>query len=122
MRTYGKNTGRDLKIEDGKKFGRGLLTTAVQDTSQIMLGRGITQKELRLVPYIHYVMTNDRKLDPRKINQEERKIIQKWKEQGHVEGGACGLAITKHFWDFICEILFLAYVAYDNEEVFADKR
>jgi len=122
MRVYGSNTGRDLKIEDGKKFGRGLLTTAVQETSKIMLSRGITQDELRLIPYVHYVMVNDRKLKPVHINEKERRILKKWKEQGHIEGGACGLAITKHFWDFMCEVLFLAYVAYDNEEVFADKR
>ena len=122
MRTYGANTGRNLKIEDGKKFGRGLLTTAVQDAANIMLGRGITQKELRLVPYVHYVMVNDRKLDPMKVNGEERKILAEWKAQGHIEGGACGLSVTKHFWDFMNEVMFLAYVAFDNEDVFADKR
>jgi len=122
MRKFGMNTGRNLKIEDGKEFGRGFLTTAVQDTAKIMLGRGITHAELRLIPYIQYVMCNDRKIKPAHINQEERRTLKKWKNQGHIEGGACGLAITKHFWDFMCEILFLAYVAYDNEEVFADKR
>lgn len=31
-------------------------------------------------------------------------------------GGACGLAVTKQFWDFMCEVLFVAYVGYDNPE------
>lgn len=67
------------------------------------------------MPYVHYVMMNEQKLDPRKINQEERLILQKWKEEGHIEGGACGLAITKEFWDAMNAILFETYVAYDQE-------
>ena len=55
-------------------------------------------------------MVNDQKLDIRKINQEERVILAKWKARGLLEGGASGLAITKEFWDFMCEILFEAYV------------
>ena len=115
------NTGRDLKIED-KSIGRGMLTTDINKTAQLMIGRGITQRELRLVPYIQYVMCNDRKLKIEHINQEERKILQKWREEGHIKGGACGLAVTKQFWDFMCEVLFLGYVGYDNDEIHADTR
>lgn len=116
-----KNTGRDLKIED-KSVGRGMLTTDVQKIAKMMIGRGITLRELRLIPYIQYVMCNDRKLKIQCINEEERGILQQWKKQGHIQGGACGLAVTKHFWDFMCEVLFIAYVGYDNPEVFADER
>ena len=116
-----KNTGRDLKIED-KSVGRGMLTTDVQKAAKIIIGRGITLRELRLIPYIQYVMCNDRKLKIQCINEEERKILQQWKKQGHIQGGASGLAITKHFWDFMCEVLFIAYVGYGNPEVFADER
>ena len=115
------NTGRDLKIKD-KSIGRGMLTTDVQKTANIMIGRGITLRELRLIPYIQYVMCNDRKLKIPLISPEERKILQQWKKQGHIAGGACGLAVTKHFWDFMCEVLFIAYVGYDNEEIHADLR
>jgi len=116
-----KNTGRDLKIDD-KSIGRGMLTTDVQKTANIMIKRGITLRELRLIPYIQYVMCNDRKLKIELINQEERKILKQWREQGHIEGGASGLAVTKHFWDFMCEVLFIAYVGYDNPEIHADAR
>lgn len=116
------NTGRDLKIEDAKKVGRGLLTTDIVEVAKLMIGRPITQKELRLIPYIQYVMCNDRKLKIELINQEEREILRKWKEEGHISGGASGLAITKQWWDFMCEVLFLGYVGYDNPEIHVDKR
>lgn len=116
------NTGRDLKIEDGKKIGRGMLTTDVNAISTLMIGRPISQKELRLIPYIQYVMCNDRKLKIQCINNEERAILSKWREEGHIAGGATGLAVTKQWWDFMCEVLFLAYAGYDNDEIFADKR
>lgn len=118
----GNNTGRDLKMEDSKEIGRGMLTTDVNEVAKLMIGRTITQKELRLIPYIQYVMCNDRRLKIELINGEERKILRKWKEEGHIEGGACGLAITKQFWDFMCEVLFLSYVGYDNDEIVGDKR
>ena len=117
----GNNTGRDLKIED-KSIGRGMLTTDINKVAQMMIGRAITQKELRLIPYIQYVMCNDRKLKIQCINQEEREILATWRKEGHIEGGASGLAVTKHFWDFMCEVIFLAYVGYDNDCVHADER
>jgi hypothetical protein len=57
-----------------------------------------------------YVMMNDQRFNPRRINQEEREILRRWKEAGHVEGGASGLRITKEFWDILCEIVNLGYV------------
>lgn len=104
-------------IKDGT-IGRGMLTTDVDKIAKIFLERSITKTELRLIPYIQYVMCNERKINPVHINQEEREILSQWKKEGHIEGGASGLAVTKHFWDFMCEVLFVAYVGYDNEEYF----
>ena len=118
----GNNTGRDLKIKDSQEIGRGMLTTDVIKISKMMIGRAISKRELRMIPYVQYVMCNDRRIKPELINGEERKILQKWREEGHIEGGMTGLAVTKHFWDFMCEVLFVAYVGYDNPEVFADER
>jgi hypothetical protein len=116
------NTGRDLKIEDAKEIGRGMLTTDINNVAELMIGRKISKRELCLIPYIQYVMCNDRKLKIHLINQEEREILHKWKEEGHIKGGACGLAVTKQFWDFMCEVLFLGYVGYDNPEIVGDLR
>jgi hypothetical protein len=92
---------------------RGQLTEEIKLRSKELLGYEITERELRLMPYIQYVMMNEQRLDPNKINQEERDILRKWKDAGHVEGGAAGLRITREFWDIICSLLFMGYVAID---------
>ena len=101
-----------MKIKGVKmsKKGRGVLTEKVNEIAKKMIGRKITKTELRLIPYIQYVMVNEQKLDINKINSEERQILSKWREKEFIEGGALGLAITKDFWNFMCEILFEAYV------------
>lgn len=93
---------------------RGGLTKEVQRIAKEHIGREITQTELRLIPYIQCIMVNEQKLDPSKINSEERQIFMQWKKEGHCDGGMSGLLITKEFWDFMCEVLFEAYV--DLEE------
>ena len=87
-----------------------MLTEEVNKIAEDMIHRKISQTELRLIPYIQYIMCNEQKIDIRKVNGDDRKILQKWKEEGFIEGGACGLSITKDFWDFMYEILFEAYV------------
>lgn len=89
---------------------RGILTKEINEIALKIIGREIDQLELRLMPYIQYVMMNEQKLDPRKINGEERKVLKKWKDEGFMEGGMTGLAITKDFWNFMNEILFEGYV------------
>lgn len=89
---------------------RGQLTDKIQEIAKKFLGREITTAELRLIPYTQYVMVNEQKIEPRRCNHEDRAILQLWREAGHIEGGASGLSITKEFWDFMCEILWLSYV------------
>jgi hypothetical protein len=93
---------------------RGQLTDKIKAKSKELLGYEIGVTELRLMPYIQYVMTNDQRIDPRKCNQNERDVLSDWRKSGYIEGGASGLAITKEFWDIICDLIFLAYVAYEN--------
>lgn len=89
---------------------RGKLTDAVQAKARGLMGRDITTVELRMMPYVQSVMMNAQKLDPRKINQEEREVLAVWRAAGHIEGGAGGLSITRDFWDILHDILFMAYV------------
>lgn len=89
---------------------RGQLTERIKQKSKELLGYQINQTELRLMTYIQYVMVNEQRISPSKINGEERGILRKWKDAGHIEGGASGLAITKEFWDIINELVFLGYV------------
>jgi len=89
---------------------RGQLTDKIQELAKDFLGREITTKELRLYPYLDYVMKNEQKIEPRRVNQEERDILQKLREGNHIEGGASGLSMTKEFYDYINQVLWLGYV------------
>ncbi len=90
--------------------GRGQLTDRIKKKSKELLGYEINQTELRLMPYIQYVMVNEQRIDINHINEEEREILSKWRKSKHIEGGASSLQITKEFWDIICEIVRLGHV------------
>jgi len=92
---------------------RGQLTDRIKDWSKELLGYEITQMELRFLPYIQYVMVNNQKIDPVKINADERSMLSFWRNKGYIEGGVSGLKITKEFWDIINELIFLGYVDID---------
>lgn len=91
-------------------MARGSLSEKVKIKSKELFGEEITREELRLLPYIQYVMMNEQIIDTSRINGEERDILRKWKTAGYMEGGASGLAITKEFWDKMNEVLFIAYI------------
>ena len=91
-------------------MGRGSFNSGVQEAAKKFFGYELTIRELRLLPYIQSCMMNEQKICPSKINEEERDILSKWRKEGHIEGGATGLAITKEFWDGMNEILFWSYV------------
>jgi hypothetical protein len=92
---------------------RGQLTQRIKDRSLAMMGREITQEELRLMSYAQYVMVNEQRIDPNKISQSEREILRLWKDAGYMEGGASGMTIIREFWDILCEMVFLGYVDID---------
>lgn len=89
---------------------RGVLSRRIQDKSLELLGYELTTTHLRLMPYIASVMMDDQRIDPRKVNADERLILQQWRDEEHIQGGAGGLCITKEFWDIIHELIFLGYV------------
>lgn len=89
---------------------RGRMSERIKQKSLELLGYEISQEELRFMPYVHYVMVNEQRIEPRKINQEERAILSKWRKEGYLTGGMSLMEITKEFWDILSEIVFLAYV------------
>jgi hypothetical protein len=97
---------------------RGALSPQIQELCKEFLGREISTVELRLMPYIDYVMKNNQRIDPSKINQEEREVLSTLRKEGYIEGGASGLSITKEYYDFIQQILWLGYVCIIHEEEF----
>ena len=92
-------------------MSRGVLTKEVAAKAKELLKvKSFSVTELRLLPYVQFVMMNDQRIDIRKVNNKERHILQKWRERGWIDGGASGLQITKAFWDAMNEILWLSYV------------
>ena len=89
---------------------RGQLTDEIQDLAKSFLGREIDTTELRLYPYLDYQMKNEQRLDPRRCNGGDRKVLAVLRNEGHIEGGASGLSMTKEFYDFINQVLWFGYV------------
>lgn len=89
---------------------RGALTDSVTAIALERIGRPISLRELRMIPYVQYVMVNEQKIDPMRISPDERRVLSLWRKEGHIQGGASGVSITKEFWNFMCAILYESYV------------
>lgn len=89
---------------------RGMLNQEIEEMAKQFLGREITTTELRLYPYLDYLMKNEQRIDPNRINQEERNVLAILRQEGHIEGGASGLSMTKEFYDYINQVLWIGYV------------
>ncbi|MDR1911660.1 MAG: hypothetical protein LBQ52_04860 [Helicobacteraceae bacterium] len=87
-------------------FNRGVLSAEIQALAKEHLGREITRAELRLYPYLDHVLKNGLELDRRKINAEERKILLQLKQEERFGSFGC----DKNFYDYIQQVLWLAYV------------
>lgn len=94
---------------------RGQLTPTVQREAVRLLGKEITQCELRLMPYVQYVLINDQVIEPVRITGDERDILSDWRMRGWIEGGAGGLSVSLEFWQALHSILLLAYVDYRSQ-------
>ena len=57
---------------------RGFLNEKIQLEAKEVLGREITQTELRLYPYIDYVIKNGGYCDRSKLSREERQILDEY--------------------------------------------
>ncbi|MDU5780722.1 MAG: hypothetical protein E6Z83_07920 [Pantoea sp.] len=95
---------------------RGQLTIQIKSLASELLGKEISQVELRLMPYAQYCLMNGKSIDPQRVNLAEREVISDWRKRGFIEGGASGLGVTKEFWDAINQILWLGYIAYSEQE------
>lgn len=94
---------------------RGQLIEKIKAVASELPGKEITLTELRLMPYAQHCLMNSQAIDPNHINSVEREVLSEWRKRGFIEGGASGLGATKEFWTAICAILWLGYVAYENE-------
>lgn len=94
---------------------RGQLTERIKVASKKLLGYEISQEELRLIPYLQYVILNNRVIYKRKITDSEDDILRKWETSGYIQSPYSRLDMTKKFWKAINEILFLGYVDIGEE-------
>jgi hypothetical protein len=99
---------------------RGELTPWVAAQMRNFFGREGTTVELRLIPYVAYAFQNGGKLDPNKINQQERDVLRQWKTEGHFSGGAGGIEMTRDFWDFMSGIIWWSYCCYEQQPEFEE--
>lgn len=98
--------------------GRGALTERVQEKAREHLGREISTRELRLIPYIQYLLVNDGRLEERKVNDEEIGIIENWAEKGWISGVIEEKqVVSESFWKAMNDILWVSYVNYSDQAV-----
>ncbi|MFZ7174001.1 hypothetical protein ACLSYX_04110 [[Pasteurella] aerogenes] len=96
--------------------GIGMLTDEIKEKSIHLVGYGINQKELRLMPYLQYCVINDLDIEQRRINSDEREILMNWEKLGFINSPLSDLKIKKSFYDAICELIFIGYVFPSNRE------
>lgn len=94
-------------------MGRGRLTDEVKKISKDMLGYEISQRELRLLPYLMSVTLDNFPMDRKRINRDENRILNKWEEKGFVsiESADNGrmLFLTERFYKAVSAILMVGY-------------
>lgn len=94
---------------------RGQLTSQIKAKSLELLGKEITQRELRLMPYAQYCLLNGQNIAPSKVNEEERAVLSDWRARGWISGGASNFGATQEFWSAMHPILWLGYVTYKDQ-------
>ena len=78
---------------------------------QIPSNFNLTSEELRLMPYLSYCLQNMMPVDPNKMTQAEREILQKWRNEGKITFSMTEpCTATKEFWMEMSEILYYGYV------------
>jgi hypothetical protein len=91
----------------------GMLTPEVEILGKSFLGKNLTLQELRLIPYLDYC-TKNRIFDPARINRDDQDIISGWEKRGFIYVSSSPpnghVYIRRDFYNFMNEILWLAYV------------
>lgn len=96
---------------------RGAMNTMASTAYKLGCGRELTLRELRLIPFIVYVVTNEGIFHDQKVSALEMGILRDLKEEGLVlleraEGkvGFYQLAVTPNFWAACNAVLLHTYV------------
>lgn len=86
-------------------MSRGTITEKIKEKYHM------TTKEFRLIPYVQYLLVNQMPVDPQKIDAEERKILQNWRDRGYLTFSMKEpLTVSREFWDIMNNFLWDCYV------------
>lgn len=102
---------------------RGILTQEIKDYAQQYLHREFTQQELRLYPFIDYTSKNGGFMKAESLAREEITILNTLEEEKHIKFRKAhtginviqlgyNIELTKDFYDFVNQILWMSYVAF----------
>lgn len=95
-----------------------------QFTEELKEKYDITLKQLRLLSYFQYLLMNELRIDPCKIDSEERIILNRWSDEGKITFSCIEpCTCTKEFWDWMNDILWDSYVphlSYTSGESFEE--
>lgn len=89
---------------------RGKLTEEIEEKAVAFLGRKISQKELRLYPYIDFCLKNCGAWDYGKMNEDEFKILNKLYAEKHIIYSPEKIVITRKFYNYMQDVLAISYV------------
>lgn len=102
----------EIRVSQGKvKNMRGVLTNKIQTKASSFLQRKISQKELRLYPYIDYCIKNACcGWSYSKMDEEEIKILNRLYREGYIIYSPEKVIVTRIFYNFMQDILAMSYV------------
>lgn len=90
---------------------RGMLTDAIQSEAKNFLHREISQKELRLYPYIDYSVKNGcQGWSYDKLDSTEICILNLLDKEQHICYSPEKIIVTRGFYDYMQRVLALGYV------------
>ena len=94
---------------------RGMLSQRILNKSKELLGYEISQKELRLMPYIIYESINNKIAN--NVDKEEKDILSKWIDCGFLKITGLGniISINEDFFIKANQIIYLGYVDLGSE-------
>lgn len=96
---------------------RGHVTESAAEYYRDTFHRELTQDELRLMPYMQYVVMNEGLIERSKVNDKELRIITDLitmrliaTERVHGKVGAYRLGVTEKYWQGMCNVLAMTYL------------
>lgn len=97
-------------VDDSK--GRGVMTYELAKKGESILGHPLTVVELLLIPYVHYCAVSRQSTDRSRTNTEEHEILRGWTDRGLCRCFPFNVKVapSNDFWQFMCDVLFDAYV------------